>query len=117
MKTSKYLWWVETIRQNKFRENFPISIIMFIAFLICIITFIFFITASSLPIEIRNLSLGVSFISALIMMVLLFLIIASSKKANRDIELVKQLWENKAKENENINKELLWYFAMDQKPK
>jgi hypothetical protein len=115
METKEYLWWVETIRQNHFRELLPINICLYVSTTICLITFIFGLLVTSVSHEIKIVFLGVGFVSLLIVLLCVFAYKFYSKEAVRQIKAVKKLWEVNKNETDNINNDLLHFFVISKK--
>ncbi|WKZ24713.1 MAG: hypothetical protein QY321_03805 [Patescibacteria group bacterium] len=88
MKTTEYLWWIETIRQDYFRKTLPFTIVSWVAFTICLISF--FLPSSSMQdsqlfFQITSISFTIAVLGLLIKWIIL-------EKLDKRIKIVKDLW-------------------------
>ena len=115
METKEYLWWVETIRQNEFRQLLPLHIAMFLSFAISTICFGFYIIVPSAPAEIVTFSSKLYMIGIIGLLFSIVLIFIVKTVTNRRLDIVKQKWEKVGVEIKSLDKELLYFFNLNEK--
>ena len=115
METKEYLWWIETIRQNNFRQRLPINIISWVSFTVCIIAFIalFAITTK----EARCLLFIIGVVSLSLTCVSVFLSSLMENRTKPQIEAIKQLHQKGKEEDLHIAKELNWFYGIKEESK
>jgi hypothetical protein len=115
METKEYLWWIETIRQNNFRQRLPINIISWVSFTVCLIAFLTFLVITTK--EVRCLLFIIGVVSLSLTCILVFLSSLMENRTKPQIEAIKQLHKKDKKEDLHIAKELNWFYGIDEESK
>lgn len=114
MGKNEYLWWVETIRQNSFRELLPINICLLVAGTICLVSSAFTVISSS-PKVINDAILEICLISLAVTFIFTISLIVARRRESKQLKAIKTLANLKEDDIKSTDDELLYFYNIDKK--